>query len=229
MSEDRAAEPLSTWSDRLEAVIASTPACCVDRVVVVAETASTQDAGVRLAGGRPGLLLVAGDQVLGRGRHGRRWSSGPLGLAATFVVGDDGREAGELAMAVGVGVLDAVEPVLRGRARPLLKRPNDVVVADGGHIRKLAGVLIERRAGMVLVGVGVNVRHGEHDWPESLRPTAVSLRQLGGAAGRLEVCELLIPALTGALCLERAALDGRVRARAVEPPARVPPAHAGGR
>ena len=219
MSETRATESLSTWCDRLEAVIASTPASCVDRVVVVAETASTQDAGIRLAGDRPGLLLVAGDQTLGRGRHGRHWSSGPLGLAATFVIRDDGRDAGELSMAVGVGVLDAVEPVLRARCRPLLKRPNDVVVVDDGRVRKLAGVLIERRSGMVLIGVGVNVLHAERDWPEPLRSIAVSLRQLGCAAGRLEVCELLVPALTDSLRLGRAALARKVSAREVEPPA----------
>lgn len=200
-------DAIEGWAERLEGVIARTPACCVDRARVVSETASTQDAAVRLAGGRPGLLVAAGRQVAGRGQHGRAWAdTGALGVAATFAVADDGRAPEDLSGAAGLAAHDAVRtiaPAIELR----LKRPNDLLAVTGGVARKLAGVLIERRAGLTLIGVGVNV--AQSDWPDELRERAVSLAQLGASVERVAVVGALIPALTAALALDRAGIDRR--------------------
>ncbi|MEZ6318784.1 MAG: hypothetical protein R3B49_08530 [Phycisphaerales bacterium] len=200
--------PIEAWADRLEGAIARTPACCVDRVRVVAETASTQDAAVRLAGGTPGLLVVAGRQTGGRGQHGRTWAdTADLGVAATFAIADAGRDSADLAAAGGVAAYDAVRSLAPGA--PLrLKRPNDLLALGAdGVARKLAGVLIERRSGFVLVGIGVNV--AQRDWPGELAASAISLAQLGVDADRVAVVEALIGALSNAIALDRAQLDER--------------------
>jgi BirA family biotin operon repressor/biotin-[acetyl-CoA-carboxylase] ligase len=80
-----------------------------------------------------------------------------------------------------------------------LKWPNDVLF-DG---KKLGGILAEGVSGaaggdFVVVGVGLNVGHGEVDFPEDLRAASTSIRI---AAGR----DVAVEAVWTALCrsLER--------------------------
>ncbi|GJM18021.1 MAG: hypothetical protein DHS20C14_02340 [Phycisphaeraceae bacterium] len=200
--------PIEDWADRLEAAIARTPGCCVDQVVVIAETASTQDAALAHAGARPGLLVVAGRQTAGRGQHGRAWEdTADAGLAMTFALPDDGRESAELAAIGGIAARDAVSRVAPG-AVLRLKRPNDVLaVGPDGVARKIAGVLIERRGGLTLIGVGINV--AQRAWAGDLGDRAVSLAQLGVAADRIDVAEVLVGAMSVAITLDARAIEVR--------------------
>lgn len=73
-----------------------------------------------------------------------------------------------------------------------IKWPNDIVICEGGRDRKLAGVLIERREGLTLVGIGINCTQSERDWDPSLRHQAISLREAGVYISRLDlVCRLV--------------------------------------
>jgi BirA family biotin operon repressor/biotin-[acetyl-CoA-carboxylase] ligase len=152
------------------------------------ETGSTNDdAFEALCAGLPdGVTIVAGAQLRGRGRAGREWVQAPgLGLAMSFALhpGCDARQAATAPLAAGLALARAAASL---GARVALKWPNDVL-ANG---RKLAGVLCELRrlpqgGEAVVVGVGVNVRHGEADFPAELRGTATSLA-LAGAPAALE-------------------------------------------
>ena len=57
-----------------------------------------------------------------------------------------------------------------------VKPPNDIHVCE----RKVAGVLVEMRAQktaphIAIAGIGINVNHNTHDFPEALRTQAISL------------------------------------------------------
>ncbi|MEQ8769792.1 MAG: hypothetical protein RIB60_04710 [Phycisphaerales bacterium] len=194
------AAPLTEWADRIERVIAETPDCCVDRVVVIAETASTQDAAAAHAGGRPGLLVLTGRQTAGRGRMGRTWAdTADAGLAVTFALPDDPRDPGELAAVGGIAARDALAAVAPGMTFRL-KRPNDVLAIDDvGNARKIAGVLIERRDGLTLIGIGTNV--AQDRWPDELAESAVSLVQLGVGVDRIELAAWLVRSMSAAVRL----------------------------
>ena len=117
--------------------------------------------------------IVAYEQLAGRGRQGRSWSS-PAGggLYATLVLpGLESAELTALPLLVGVGLCSGLRRHLGERCG--LKWPNDVLV--GG--RKLAGVLIESLSAhhetVALVGVGVNYAQDRAGLPT---PTATSIR-----------------------------------------------------
>lgn len=188
---------LHTWSDRLESAIASARISTLDRVMIVASTGSTQDLALRACGGSPGLIVAAGTQTRGRGRFGRSWvQAGAGGLAMTMVL-DAAQHAGvSLPLRLGVGVARAIEGVL---GEPVgLRWPNDLVEVGPGA-RKLAGVLIDQRQGLLAVGVGVNVAQGDTDWPAELRSRAASLAQLGARVERIEVAQRLLVEVDAAL------------------------------
>jgi BirA family biotin operon repressor/biotin-[acetyl-CoA-carboxylase] ligase len=101
----------------------------------------------------------ADQQTAGRGRRGREWSS-PLGnFYGTACYKFDGSpdQAAKLSFVAAVAVANALS-AYSVSVQPSLKWPNDVLM-DG---RKIAGLLLEAKAGFVLIGIGVNlVSHPE--------------------------------------------------------------------
>ena len=130
--------------------------------------AGEDDAGPygRRVGDTQPCLLVAENQTLGRGRHGRTWQAGPQSsLTFSLALPLAPHDWSGLSLAVGVALADALEPPEPGRhPRLQLKWPNDLWLADpeaAGGGRKLGGVLIETVAvgkqRMVVVGLGLNI------------------------------------------------------------------------
>lgn len=211
------------WCSALTSAAARS-AGLVDEVVVLEEVDSTQDE-VRRRGARPGLMVVAGRQVRGRGRLGRTWlDSNDAGVALSVVV--PAMDAAKLAVAAAVGTARAcskvalaaqaarwqqcrLDPGTPSAALPFfgLKWPNDVYVAG----RKLAGVLIESDGAAAIIGVGINVAQVE--WPAELKSCAVSMRQLQIDCNRLAVMEALVVSLGEALKESEAKLIEAFRAR----------------
>ena len=141
-------------------------------------TDSTNERARELAarGAPHGTIVTADEQTAGRGRQGRSWVAPPgAALLLSLVVRADPDALGRLPLAVPVAVCEACESVAPLRCR--VKWPNDVWI-DG---RKAAGILIEGRPqeGWAVVGVGVNVRMAERDFPPELRETATSLALAG--------------------------------------------------
>lgn len=101
-----------------------------------------------------GRWLRAERQDAGRGRLGRDWAGAAGNLHASTLVhlhGGDPQPAG-LGLVVAVALHDAVRRHL-AQSEIALKWPNDLM-----HKRaKLAGILLERVADSIVVGVGVNV------------------------------------------------------------------------
>lgn len=151
-----------------------------------AAVGSTNDVARALAerGAPGGTVVLAAEQLAGRGRGGRGWLS-PAGLGAwlSLVLRPARLDAPALlpltvALAAARAVGGWLPPPGAG-----LKWPNDLFF--GG--RKLGGVLCEAtwegaRPAHVIVGVGVNVLHRPEHFPAELRSRAVSLRMASGAA-----------------------------------------------
>lgn len=154
--------------------------------------ASTNDVAKEFARAGAGHLtaVVADEQTRGRGTRGRAWHSpAGLGLYVSFIMkppAEKELEAGACALlpfAVGVAAVDAVREVAGVEAD--LKWPNDIVWKK----RKLGGVLVETvfsgsRLEFAVAGVGLNLSHQESDFPDEIRPQAVSLVAAAGRPAR---------------------------------------------
>lgn len=143
-------------------------------------------------GAPAGTVVVADEQVAGRGRFGRKWSSPPkMGIWLAYLMRPAAPlQSGVLAIRVGLAVLDVLERIGVG-AR--LKWPNDVVLNN----RKLAGVICEARwtgdsPKWVAAGIGINV-HGP--LPSEIALEAVSLDEFRADVTRIGILELLVPKL----------------------------------
>ena len=149
-------------------------------VVFFSETTSTNDIALQMseAGAAHGLVVVAGYQSHGRGRHGNIWHS-PMDaenllFSVLLRIQQLPMSPGSFTLSMGLAVRDALRPVLDREV--LIKWPNDIWVDD----KKLAGILVESRLGSTtatfVVGVGLNVAMRE--LPEPIGRTATSLALL---------------------------------------------------
>lgn len=191
--------PIESWQDAIETFLRSRQITFIQRVMVLRETGSTQEAARAAAQPVGGTLVVADHQTAGRGRLGRVWIQGTssepgapasaahgLGIAATIALGDTGLSPSRLSLAGGLAAHGACAPAILEQGVLGLRWPNDVVERSGAQ-RKVAGVLVETVGKLTLIGFGINVLHDEDDFPGTLAKRAVSLRQLGSSESRLNV------------------------------------------
>jgi BirA family biotin operon repressor/biotin-[acetyl-CoA-carboxylase] ligase len=137
---------------------------------------STSDRARELAaaGAPHGTLVTACEQTAGRGRQGRRWSA-PPGSALLMSLVLRWRAAQRvpqlLPLIAGLAVCDVAGE------QTLLKWPNDVVLARGPGLAKLAGILVEGRPqeGWSVLGIGLNVAVSIEQLPRELHASAATL------------------------------------------------------
>ena len=144
------------------------------------------------AGASAGTVVVSTEQLAGRGRAGRQWHSPDGGVWLAMLFRPPVAAPGAVAIRAGMVVADTVDALL-GEPRAEVKWPNDVYL-DG---RKLAGVLCESRwlgehLHWLAVGIGVNVCNPV---PPEIAGRAVSLCELLPAVRRIDVLDLVVPAL----------------------------------
>ncbi len=154
----------STNSALLERARVSSAAAVESDIALVHRSAESAAFGRRSADVEP-CLLVAEQQVSGRGRMGRSWQSA-AGASLTFSLALPLAPAdwSGLSLAVGVALAEALDPgpAAASSLRLGVKWPNDLwLMAPHGTGRKLAGILIETvSAGhrrLAVIGVGINV------------------------------------------------------------------------
>jgi BirA family biotin operon repressor/biotin-[acetyl-CoA-carboxylase] ligase len=142
-----------------------------------------------------GTLIVAEEQLSGRGRMGRSWHSpAGKGIWMSFILRPDIPLlfTPQLTLLTAVAVCRAIRAV--GSAEAGIKWPNDILI--GG--RKVCGILLETSAEEdrllhVVAGIGVSVNLTEDDYPPELRSIATSLLiETGRRVSREELlCRIL--------------------------------------
>ncbi len=152
-------------------------------------------------GAEAGTVVVAGEQLEGRGSRGRSWHSPPGGLWLSALFRPRSAGAVEvMSLRVGLAVAKVLDQFAASRVR--LKWPNDLMLND----RKLGGILCEARwqgatLGWVAVGVGLNV---QNRIPVELRGMAVSLAEVNPDLGTGDLLEAVVAELRALdLCAER--------------------------
>lgn len=151
--------------------------CLIRRLPTVDST--NREARRWTAEGAPhGAVVIAEDQTDGRGRRGRGWESTPgAGLWFSMVLRPDipPESYAMLPLLAALAASDACAEV--SPVRPAIKWPNDLIATG----RKLVGILVEREGDAAVMGIGINVRQREMDFPEPLRGKAISLEMLTDA------------------------------------------------
>lgn len=146
---------------------------------IIAQTASTNDdVKALVAQGAPeGTVILAEEQLHGRGRLGRSFASPRgVGIYLSLLLRPrlDPSRLPQITLLLGVAAAEAITEVCGLPAQ--LKWPNDVEV----HGKKVAGILTEAvlnhdQSFAVVVGIGINVNTTLADLPSALHQHVTSL------------------------------------------------------
>lgn len=172
------------------------------RIAVWDRVVSTNDLAAAASGSasNDGLVILAEEQVAGRGRLGRSWASPARSsiLMSVLLFPPRSSPSGspdDVAWLTVMGAVAVAEVVAERIDRPsAIKWPNDVRV-DG---RKIAGILVERPAAglgsAAVLGIGLNANLGHDDFPDELqdRATSIQIERSGEPDDRSEIARELI-------------------------------------
>jgi BirA family biotin operon repressor/biotin-[acetyl-CoA-carboxylase] ligase len=147
---------------------------------------STQEIAHRFAldGALEGTLIIADEQVKGRGRLGRAWHS-PKGTGIWMSIilrpAIPPQQAPQLTLLAAVSMVKAIIRVTN--IQPEIKWPNDILING----KKIVGILTELQAeadrvNSVIIGMGINVNTAEVNFPADILDRATSLRVVHGEA-----------------------------------------------
>ena len=135
------------------------------------------------AGATDGCLVVADQQIRGRGRLGRRWFTAPgAGLAFSLVLLPDPTEQAKIGSFSALGALavcQAIETMAGVSAQ--IKWPNDILLQR----KKTAGILVEanwlgEEMQSLVIGIGVNITAEAVPPPGELLFPATSVEEVAG-------------------------------------------------
>lgn len=156
-----------------------------DRVHCFSSIGSTNDHLKELArqGAPSGTVVLAAQQTNGHGRRGRSFHSPEgMGIYLSVLLRPNCRpvELMHLTCAAAVAMCDAVETA--AGLRPGIKWTNDLVVGK----KKLGGILTElsltpeSMVDYAIIGIGINCRQKQEDFPSEIRSVACSLDMVTG-------------------------------------------------
>jgi BirA family biotin operon repressor/biotin-[acetyl-CoA-carboxylase] ligase len=138
------------------------------------------------AGAPEGTLVVADQQVGGKGRLGRVWHT-PAGVAISMSLllrpTLELEKCPQLTLLTAVAIVETLRESYAIQAH--IKWPNDILI-DG---KKVCGILTELNAEpdrihSLIIGIGINVNTLPEQFPEEVREIATSLRIAKGEALR---------------------------------------------
>lgn len=177
---------------------------------------STNEAARRLAGegAESGTIVLAEEQLAGRGRLGRTWLSPPgSGLWFSMILRPAAAAVPTgLPVRIALAVARSLDAWLDEPAR--IKWPNDVLLGAA----KLGGILCEAsweagRPRHVVAGVGLNIFQRADDFPAEFRASATSLRIASSTdINRLDVATAIMGELRSVRDQVGEPLSGRVLA-----------------
>lgn len=162
---------------------------------------STNDIACELAekGMKEGTVILAEEQIKGKGRHGRSWASpskGGIYMSCILRPRIVPNEIPRITLLAAVAVARAIRE--ETTLEVMIKWPNDIVM-DG---KKLCGILTEMKAeqdsvDFVVVGIGINVNTPVKQLPKGAGSIKEELRRSGreGAISRIELVKKILEML----------------------------------
>lgn len=158
---------------------------------------NTEAMSAGAAGAAEGTVILAEEQLAGRGRGANTWySARSSGIYCSVLLRPEMPPSEVLlfSLAAGLAVKAAVIE-LAPQVQPDLKWPNDVLLNG----KKFCGILTEMnseatRVHYLVTGIGINVNQTK--FPAELRDIATSLRlETGTEMSRVELCAALLKSL----------------------------------
>ena len=144
-----------------------------------------------LKGAAEGTLIIAGEQVEGRGRLERRWQSPKGCIALSVIMYPQIDYLPRLIMLASLAVVNTIKDATG--IESAIKWPNDILIRG----KKVCGILVEsgvkdKNSCYAIIGIGINVNFEAGCLEEVALPATSLSDELGRQVSRLEVVRKLL-------------------------------------
>lgn len=168
-----------------------------NEIKIFKETDSTNIQAFKLAsvGAAEGSIIIAESQTSGKGRLGRKWISPPgenLYLSIIVRPNIPTLTAQRLTLVSAVALSETLDSI--GASEHRIKWPNDILF----YGKKLSGILTEMNGDcdsidFIIIGLGVNINSSPADYPDELKESLISLKEIiGHKIDRIEFLTLFL-------------------------------------
>lgn len=148
------------------------------RIIYYKKVTSTNDlAWMEVTNGtEDGVVVVAGEQMKGRGRFGRNWISPSQQGVCLSVVLKPQLPVEKIFSLMAIGALAVVDVLKAHKLDATIRWPNDVIING----KKIAGIIIETKfiskaPESAVLGIGMNVNIKQDELPDELKDIATSV------------------------------------------------------
>ncbi|WP_129595728.1 biotin--[acetyl-CoA-carboxylase] ligase [Anaerophilus nitritogenes] len=163
-----------------------------NKVIHFDQVESTNTVAKRMAseGAEEGTVVIAEEQIGGRGRLGRNWiSPKKKGIWMSIILRPliDPMEAAKITQIAAAAVANGLMNITHKFVG--IKWPNDIIINN----KKVCGILTEMSAELncmnyIIVGIGMNVNMTNKEFPEEIESIATSIREcIGKEVSRKEI------------------------------------------
>ncbi|MDD4876451.1 MAG: biotin--[acetyl-CoA-carboxylase] ligase [Dehalococcoidales bacterium] len=164
-----------------------------DKIIYYPSVNSTNELAKQEAqqGAEEGTVIIAGEQVAGKGRMQRVWLSPQGSIAMSVILYPDLVYLPALIMVASLAVVYSIEKTTGLEAE--IKWPNDVLVDD----KKICGILIENSmkgkvVDYTVIGIGLNANLKISEFPEIIYPATSLSDELGREVPLLKIIRQLL-------------------------------------
>lgn len=140
-------------------------------------------------GAAEGTVVISEEQLNGRGRLGRNWSSPKYSGIWMSIILRPNLQPADVPVITQVAAAAVCKSMREINVETYIKWPNDIILNN----KKLCGILTEMsceidKVNYVVVGIGVNVNQKEDDIPHEIKDVATSIKiQSGKTVSRKEL------------------------------------------
>jgi len=131
------------------------------------KVSSTMDVAEEFLGKEQNIIITADEQSKGRGRYGRTWFSPLGGLYFSWIIKKE-PSTNFLSEMISLSIVESMK--IFG-INCNIKLPNDIITAG----RKIAGMLLIRKEGSYIAGIGININNDVED-----RQVGISMLEIIG-------------------------------------------------
>jgi len=126
-------------------------------------------------------IVITKNQTNGKGQRGNKWFS-LLNKSLTFsiIIKENKKYDELLPLKTGIAVIEGIKK--NTNIDCTLKWPNDIMINQ----KKLGGILIEKKKGNIVIGVGINVNEDLEDINPLIRNQSTSLKIMSNLSIQLE-------------------------------------------
>jgi len=128
------------------------------------------------------VIVITKNQTNGKGQRENKWfSTANKSLTFSIIINENEKYDELLSLKTAIAIIDGIKKNTNIECK--LKWPNDIMLNE----KKIGGILIEKKKGKIVIGIGINVNENSEDINPIIKNQSTSLKIISNLSIQLEI------------------------------------------